>query len=351
MARLRVVANNLQIAQDTTDALNNTSLKTRDAVEKIINAVLHYTLDHIEWDFESITADDVEIFSNSSYNLNSGKNEDKFYSLRAIYVDDKNELVTLEIPQDIIKFDLSEGRLDGSDFIAPNVDEQTTVFISVNYLDKSVRKSIKVLPITVTTIKLQATKPYNDGNSHGYIIEAQFKQDGPKEDLTLTFNNTEGELEVNEYNIPTGNINREKLIEIARIKNTSANQIIAEITVGGYYDNDADNEYKQITPASINVLIDRADTVTYFNNFEVIEGDQSNERLISFNVEQDGVNKDEQLTIHINNCTFESGSQDYDLLIPIDKINRYKELLIEYYETNTKNKISKFIKDECYFMI
>ena len=39
------------------------------------------------------------------------------------------------------------------------------------------------------------------------------------------------------------------------------------------------------------------------------------------------------------------------IVIPIDKINRYKELLIEYYETNTKNKISKFIKDECYFMI
>ncbi len=39
------------------------------------------------------------------------------------------------------------------------------------------------------------------------------------------------------------------------------------------------------------------------------------------------------------------------IVIPIDKINRYKKLLIEYYETNTKNKISKFIKDECYFMI
>ena len=36
------------------------------------------------------------------------------------------------------------------------------------------------------------------------------------------------------------------------------------------------------------------------------------------------------------------------IVIPVDKINKYKELLINYYETNNKKEISKFLKDNCY---
>jgi len=36
------------------------------------------------------------------------------------------------------------------------------------------------------------------------------------------------------------------------------------------------------------------------------------------------------------------------IVIPVDKINKYKELLINYYETNNKKEISKFLKEECY---
>ena len=36
------------------------------------------------------------------------------------------------------------------------------------------------------------------------------------------------------------------------------------------------------------------------------------------------------------------------IVIPEDKKEKYKELLINYYETNNKKEISKFLKEECY---
>lgn len=36
------------------------------------------------------------------------------------------------------------------------------------------------------------------------------------------------------------------------------------------------------------------------------------------------------------------------IVIPVDKTEKYKELLINYYETNNKKEISKFLKDNCY---
>lgn len=36
------------------------------------------------------------------------------------------------------------------------------------------------------------------------------------------------------------------------------------------------------------------------------------------------------------------------IVIPIQEIDNYKQLLIEYYESNNKSKISKFIKEKCY---
>ena len=39
------------------------------------------------------------------------------------------------------------------------------------------------------------------------------------------------------------------------------------------------------------------------------------------------------------------------IVIPIEEVNEYKKLLIEYYENNNKNKITKFIKDKCYISL
>ena len=39
------------------------------------------------------------------------------------------------------------------------------------------------------------------------------------------------------------------------------------------------------------------------------------------------------------------------IVIPVDKIEKYKELLINYYETNNKKEISKFLKEECYIKL
>ena len=39
------------------------------------------------------------------------------------------------------------------------------------------------------------------------------------------------------------------------------------------------------------------------------------------------------------------------IVIPVKKIEEYKKLLIEYYETNQKKNIAKFIKEECYFKL
>lgn len=39
------------------------------------------------------------------------------------------------------------------------------------------------------------------------------------------------------------------------------------------------------------------------------------------------------------------------IVIPVKKIEEYKKLLIEYYETNQKKNITKFIREECYFKL
>ncbi len=39
------------------------------------------------------------------------------------------------------------------------------------------------------------------------------------------------------------------------------------------------------------------------------------------------------------------------IAIPVDKIEKYRELLINYYETNNKKEISKFLKVECYIKL
>ena len=36
------------------------------------------------------------------------------------------------------------------------------------------------------------------------------------------------------------------------------------------------------------------------------------------------------------------------IAIPVDKIEKYRKLLINYYETNNKKEISKFLKEDCY---
>ena len=39
------------------------------------------------------------------------------------------------------------------------------------------------------------------------------------------------------------------------------------------------------------------------------------------------------------------------IVIPVEKIEEYKKLLIEYYETNNKKEIIKFLKDNCYYKL
>lgn len=39
------------------------------------------------------------------------------------------------------------------------------------------------------------------------------------------------------------------------------------------------------------------------------------------------------------------------IVIPVEKIDKYKELLIKFYETNNSKDIKKFIKDNCYMKI
>ena len=39
------------------------------------------------------------------------------------------------------------------------------------------------------------------------------------------------------------------------------------------------------------------------------------------------------------------------IVIPVDKIEKYKKLLIEYYESNNKKNIFEFLKNECYLSI
>ena len=39
------------------------------------------------------------------------------------------------------------------------------------------------------------------------------------------------------------------------------------------------------------------------------------------------------------------------IVIPADKIEEYKKLLVEYYENNDSKKIKNFIKKECYLKI
>ena len=36
------------------------------------------------------------------------------------------------------------------------------------------------------------------------------------------------------------------------------------------------------------------------------------------------------------------------IVIPVEKVKEYKNLLIDFYESNNKEKIFKFIKDNCY---
>ena len=36
------------------------------------------------------------------------------------------------------------------------------------------------------------------------------------------------------------------------------------------------------------------------------------------------------------------------IVIPTEKVDKYKKLLIEFYESNDNRKIFKFIKEECY---
>ena len=39
------------------------------------------------------------------------------------------------------------------------------------------------------------------------------------------------------------------------------------------------------------------------------------------------------------------------IVIPVEKVEEYKKLLIEYYETNNKKEIIKFLKDNCYYKL
>lgn len=39
------------------------------------------------------------------------------------------------------------------------------------------------------------------------------------------------------------------------------------------------------------------------------------------------------------------------IVIPVDKIEKYRELLVSFYETNNKKEISKFLKEECYIKL
>ena len=39
------------------------------------------------------------------------------------------------------------------------------------------------------------------------------------------------------------------------------------------------------------------------------------------------------------------------IVIPVEKVNEYKKLLIHYYETDEKEKIIRFLKDECYMSL
>ena len=39
------------------------------------------------------------------------------------------------------------------------------------------------------------------------------------------------------------------------------------------------------------------------------------------------------------------------IVIPVEKIDKYKSLLIKYYETNDEIEIKKFLIDECYIRI